>query len=84
MINLSHLATIIHNNNRVERLTDFSKELSLVINELQLELESKKVKTILLIDDKIIDIDILVEIFDDKYDVIVALDKNSGIRCNRV
>ncbi len=78
MTHLSHLATTIHNN-KVNKLLEFSKELSLVINELQLELNSQKIKTILLIDDKIIDIDILVEIFDDKYDVIVALDESSAL-----
>jgi len=79
MKNLSHLATAIHNNNKMDRLPKFSKELSLVIDELKIELDIQKVKTILLIDDKIIDIDILVEIFDDKYDVIVALDESSAI-----
>ncbi len=78
MTNLSHLSTIIHNN-KIDRLSEFSQELLLVINELQIKLNSQKVKTILLIDDKIIDIDILIEIFDEKYDVIVALDENSAL-----
>jgi CheY-like chemotaxis protein len=79
MTNLSHLATLIHNKNRMDILSKFSQELSLVIEELRLELELPKIKTILLINDKIIDIDILIEIFDDKYDVIVALDESSAL-----
>jgi len=79
MTHLSHLATLIHNKNRMDILYRFSQELSLVIEELRLELEAPKIKTILLINDKIIDIDILIEIFDDKYDVIVALDESSAL-----
>jgi PleD family two-component response regulator len=42
-------------------------------------LESKNIKTILIINDKIIDIDILVELLGEKYDVIVALDEKSAL-----
>ncbi len=79
MINLSKTATAIHNSKNIDRLKDFSKELSIVINELILVFEKDKNRTILLISDKIIDIDILVEVFDDKYDVVVALDRDSAV-----
>ncbi len=79
MINLNKVATTIHNNKNIDKLKDFSKELSIVINELILVFEKSKNRTILLMSDKIIDIDILVEVFDDKYDVVVALDNNSAL-----
>jgi HPt (histidine-containing phosphotransfer) domain-containing protein len=60
MTRLSQLATSIHETKNMEKLDNFSKILSLTINELKVELESQNIKTILLIDDKIIDIDILV------------------------
>ncbi len=79
MISLSNIATAIHNNKNLDRLKEFSKELSRVINELILVFEKSKNRTVLLISDKIIDIDILVEVFDDKYDVVVALDRDSAV-----
>ena len=79
MINLSKIATAVYNSKNVDRLKEFSKELSIVLDELILVLEKSKNRTVLLISDKIIDIDILVEVFDDKYDVIVALDIDSTL-----
>ena len=79
MISLSNIATAIHNSKNLDRLKEFSKELSRVINELILVFEKSKNRTVLLISDKIIDIDILVEVFDDKYDVVVALDRDSAV-----
>jgi len=79
MMNLSKIATTIHENKNFELLPNFSKNLSLVIDELKLKLEDRQIKTILLIDDKIIDIDILIELLGDKYDIAVALDERSAI-----
>ncbi len=79
MINLSKITTAIHNSKNIESFKEFSKELSIVINELILAFEESENRTVLLISDKIIDIDILVEVFDEKYDVVVALDRDSAL-----
>lgn len=79
MRNLSKISTLIHKSKNRDRLKDFSDELSIVINELISLFEKSKNRTLLLISDKIIDIDIFVEVFDDKYDVVVALDRDSAL-----
>ena len=79
MVKLSKLATDFHENKDKSKLPDLSKALSLVINELKMEIESNNIDTILLINDKIVDIDILVELLDENYDIIVALDKMSAL-----
>jgi len=79
MISLSKIATTIHEHKNFKLLPKFSKTLSLTIEELKLNLENREIKTILLINDKIIDIDILIELLGEKYDIAVALDERSAI-----
>jgi len=81
MIKLSELATSLNRDKIYEKdkLAEFSMELKLIIEELQIKLQEEKPKTILIITDKIIDIDILVEILGDKHDVIVALDNQTAL-----
>jgi HPt (histidine-containing phosphotransfer) domain-containing protein len=75
MVSLSSLAKIIHNTSNREKLFEFSKNLVLVIDELQTELKDNKRETILIIDDISDDIDILINFLGDKHDIIVALDE---------
>ena len=81
MTELSQIATSINENKKYEKdkLIKFSTKLQLIIDELQIKLQDDKPKTILIITDKIIDIDILVELLGDKHDVIVALDKITAL-----
>jgi PleD family two-component response regulator len=78
MQDLSRVATIIHETNNMNMLPEFNSKLSIIIDELKLHLD-KKIKTILLINDKIIDIDILIELLGEKYDIVVALDESSAL-----
>jgi len=81
MTELSEIATTL-NREKIygkNELTEFSIKLELIIEELQIKLQEEKPKTILIITDKIIDIDILVEILGDKHDVIVALDNQTAL-----
>jgi|GEM_PF-3299829 len=78
MSNLSRVATIIHETNNMKMLPEFNSTLSIIIDELKLYLD-RQIKTILLIDDKIIDIDILIELLGEKYDIVVALDEGSAL-----
>ncbi len=77
MVNLSKVATIIHNTNNMSKLPEFNRLLSLTVEELKLHLD-RQIKTILIVNDKIIDIDILIELLGEKYDIVVALDENSA------
>jgi len=61
------------------KLSLFSHNLLLVIEELQSKLKEEEQKTILIINDNIIDIDIMVDFLENKYDIIVALDIDSAI-----
>jgi len=81
MTELSELATSLNREKIYEKdkLAEFSMKLELIIKELQIKLQDEKPKTILIITDKIIDIDILVEILGDKHDVIVALDNQTAL-----
>jgi len=81
MTELSEIATTLNRDKIYEKneLIEFSIKLELIIEELQIKLQEEKPKTILIITDKIIDIDILVEILGDKHDIIVALDKTMGL-----
>jgi len=78
MTKLSKIATTMHDTKNMQLLPQFSSCLSVIIDELRLYLD-RQIKTILLIDDKIIDIDILVELLGEKYDIVVALDENSAL-----
>jgi HPt (histidine-containing phosphotransfer) domain-containing protein len=75
MISLSRLAKIIHNNSTPDGLLAFSKALSLVINELQIELNEDTKKSILIADNISEDIDILIESLNDNCDPIVAINE---------
>jgi len=81
MTELSERATTLNKEKRYEKdkLIEFSTKLKLIIDELQTKLQEDKPKTILIITDKIIDIDILIEILGEKHDVIVALDKTMAL-----
>ncbi|HHD81034.1 MAG TPA: Hpt domain-containing protein [Campylobacterales bacterium] len=81
MTKLSEIATKLNEKKIYEKdkLIEFSKKLQLIIDELEIKLQDDKPKTILIITDKIIDIDILIEILGDKHDVIVALDKTMAL-----
>jgi len=81
MTKLSEIATTLNREKIYEKnkLIEFSTKLELIIEELQIKLQEEKPKTILIITDKIIDIDILVEILGDKHDVIVALDNQTAL-----
>jgi len=79
MTELSQLATTIYKMQNRDKLSNFSKILQLIINELQTKLKDDKQKTILIIDDKVIDIDILYELLVEKFDIIVTLDKKSAL-----
>jgi len=79
MVDLSQVSMYIHDSKDMTKLPEFSKLLSLVIDELRRNLEDRQIKTILLIDDKIIDIDILIELLGEKYDIAVALDERSAL-----
>jgi len=46
---------------------------------LRFHLEESSIKSILLIDDKIVDIDILIELLGDRYDIAVALDERGAL-----
>ncbi|MCK4441695.1 MAG: Hpt domain-containing protein, partial [Sulfurovaceae bacterium] len=61
MTQLSEIATKLNKNKiyKKEKLINFSKKLKLVIDELETKLQDDKPKTILIITNKIIDIDIL-------------------------
>lgn len=60
-------------------LPEFRDILSLTIDELRFHLEESSIKSILLIDDKIVDIDILIELLGDRYDIAVALDERGAL-----
>jgi len=75
MVYLSNIAKIIHETSNREKIFEFSKSLTLVINELQIELKDKKRKTILIIDNISEDIDVLIDSLDEKHDIIVALNE---------
>ncbi len=79
MSTLSQLATTIYQTNNINLLPEFSKELTNITDELDTKFKTYKQKTILIISDKVIDIDILFELLVEKYDIIVALDKKSAI-----
>jgi len=81
MTELSEIASSLNREKRYkkDKLIEFSIKLELIIEELQIKLQEEKPKTILIITDKIIDIDILVEILGDKHDVIVALDNQTAL-----
>jgi len=81
MIELSELATLLNREKiyKKDKLDEFSMKLALIIEELQIKLQEEKPKTILIITDKIIDIDILVEFLGDKHDIIVALDNQTAL-----
>jgi CheY-like chemotaxis protein len=72
MRSVSRLVKIIRDGSETEKLSKFSKALVLVIDELQTELKIEKPPTLLIIDDREEDIDILVETLGDEYDVIVT------------
>jgi HPt (histidine-containing phosphotransfer) domain-containing protein len=78
MTNLSNISYIIHNS-KMDRISEFTKELKLVIDELKAEFESEEVKTILIIDDNIENIDTLMEMLGERYDVIVSLDEKGAL-----
>ncbi len=63
----------MHDTKDMGMLPEFKNILSLTIDELKFHLERSGIKTILLIDDKIVDIDILIELLEDRYDMAVAL-----------
>ncbi len=46
---------------------------------MRFHLEESSIKSILLIDDKIVDIDILIELLGDRYDIAVALDERGAL-----
>jgi len=79
MTELTQIATTINETNKQNKLPEFSKNLKFILEELQAKLKDDKPKIILIITDKIIDIDILVELLGDKHDVIVALDKITAL-----
>ncbi|NOZ90497.1 MAG: hypothetical protein GXO60_04330 [Epsilonproteobacteria bacterium] len=79
MSELSELAESIYETRNRDRLSEFSMILQLIMDELKTKLIDKKQKTILIINDKVIDIDILFELLVDTYDIIVALDKESAL-----
>jgi HPt (histidine-containing phosphotransfer) domain-containing protein len=79
MVSLSNLAGIIHRTYQRERTVEFSKILTLVIDELQTELKDDKRKTILIVDNISDDIDLLINFLDDKHDIIVALNEADAI-----
>ena len=79
MSELSELAKSIYEMQNRDKLSEFSMILQLIMDELQTKLQDKKQKTILIINDKVIDIDILFELLVDSYDIIVALDKESAL-----
>jgi len=78
MTKLSKIAEAINSGSK-DRIDEFSITLELILDELKIKLKSDKPKTILIITDKIIDIDILVELLGDKHDIIVALDKATAL-----
>ncbi|NPA61862.1 MAG: Hpt domain-containing protein [Epsilonproteobacteria bacterium] len=79
MVTLSRVATTIHDTKDMGMLPEFRDILSLTIDELRFHLEESSIKSILLIDDKIVDIDILIELLGDRYDIAVALDERGAL-----
>jgi PleD family two-component response regulator len=79
MIYLSSIAKIIHKSSNRERVVEFSTNLALVIDELQIELKEKKRKSILIVDNISEDIDILINFLDDRHDIIVASNEADAI-----
>jgi len=78
MTELSQIAEAINRGSK-DRISEFSITLELILDELETKLKNDKPKIILIITDKIIDIDILVELLGDKHDIIVALDNPTAL-----
>jgi len=79
MTTLHNITKSIYETKDKSKLSHFSDNLFLVIEELQTKLKEEEQKTILIINDNIIDIDIMVDFLESKYDIIVALDKETAI-----
>jgi len=79
MVSLSSIAKILHETSNRDKIFEFSKSLTLVIDELQMELKDEKRKTILIVDNISEDIDMMIDLLDDKHDIIVALNEADAI-----
>lgn len=75
MESLSSLAQTLHTKRTKELLIDFSETLTVIITDLR----TTKTKTLLIVDNNSDDIDSILEILDDNYDIMVTTTPNDDL-----